>query len=97
MNLHQKKALTKKQIKDDHQKVVIRLAKKNVLNPNPISVSIPTEVGPSKHDLDQPREKKLADAFKSPFKCRITDTKPKLTHQESIVCEWLFNLQGNTS
>ncbi|CAI9260927.1 unnamed protein product [Lactuca saligna] len=53
--------------------------------------------GPSKHDLDQPREKKLADAFKSPFKCRITDTKPKLTHQESIVCEWLFNLQGNTS
>ncbi|CAI9286695.1 unnamed protein product [Lactuca saligna] len=92
-----KKALTKKQIKDDHQKVVIRLAKKNVLNPNPISVSIPTKVGPSKHDLDQPREKKLADAFKSPFKCRITDTKPKLTHQESIVCEWLFNLQGNTS
>ncbi|CAI9285881.1 unnamed protein product [Lactuca saligna] len=88
-------ALTKKQIKDDHQKVVIRLAKKNVLNPNPISVSIPTEV-PSKHDLDQPREKKLVDAFKSPFKCRITDTKPKLTHQESIVCEWLFNLQGNT-
>ncbi|CAI9294481.1 unnamed protein product [Lactuca saligna] len=53
--------------------------------------------GPSKHDLDQPREKKLADAFKSPFKCRITDTKPKLTHQESIVYEWLFNLQGNTS
>ncbi|CAI9300606.1 unnamed protein product [Lactuca saligna] len=53
--------------------------------------------GPSKHDLDQPREKKLADAFKSPFKCRITDTKPKLTHQESIVCEWLFKLQGNTS
>nr|KAJ0216721.1 hypothetical protein LSAT_V11C300121420 [Lactuca sativa] len=92
-----KKALTKKQIKDDLQKVVIRLAKKNVLNPNPISVSIPTEVGPSKHDLDQPREKKLADAFKSPFKCRITDTKAKLTHQESIVCEWLFNLQGNTS
>ncbi|CAI9271385.1 unnamed protein product [Lactuca saligna] len=82
-----KKALTKKEIKDDHQKVVIRLAKKNVLNPNPISVSIPTKVGPSKHDLDQPREKKLADAFKSPFKCRITDTKPKLTHQESIVCE----------
>nr|KAJ0188055.1 hypothetical protein LSAT_V11C900473260 [Lactuca sativa] len=92
-----KKALTKKQIKDDNQKVVIRLANKNVLNPNLISVSIPTEVGPSKHDLDQPREKKLADAFKSPFKCRITDTKPKLTHQESIVCEWLFNLQGNTS
>nr|KAJ0187203.1 hypothetical protein LSAT_V11C900500300 [Lactuca sativa] len=92
-----KKALIKKQIKDDHQKVVIRLAKKNVPNPNPISVSIPTEVGPSKHDLDQPREKKLADAFKSPFKCRITDTKPKRTHQESIVCEWLFNLQGNTS
>nr|KAJ0194691.1 hypothetical protein LSAT_V11C700342620 [Lactuca sativa] len=53
--------------------------------------------GPSKHDLDQPTEKKLADAFKSHFKCRITDTKPKLTHQESIVCEWLFNLQGNTS
>ncbi|CAI9285489.1 unnamed protein product [Lactuca saligna] len=52
--------------------------------------------GPSKHDLDQPREKKLADAFKSPFKYRITDMKPKLTHQESIVCEWLFNLQGNT-
>ncbi|CAI9260749.1 unnamed protein product [Lactuca saligna] len=50
-----KKTLTKKQIKDDHQKVVIRLAKKNVLNPNPISVSIPTEVGPSKNDLDQPR------------------------------------------
>nr|KAJ0187440.1 hypothetical protein LSAT_V11C900479030 [Lactuca sativa] len=25
------------------------------------------------------------------------DTKPKLTHQESIVCEWLFNLQGNIS
>nr|KAJ0214177.1 hypothetical protein LSAT_V11C400224810 [Lactuca sativa] len=92
-----KKPLTKKQIKDDHQKVVIRLAKKNVLNPNPISVSIPIEVGPSKHDLDQPREKKLADAFKSPFKCRTTDTKPKLTHQESIACEWLFNLQGNTS
>ncbi|CAI9277748.1 unnamed protein product [Lactuca saligna] len=88
-----KKPLTKKQIKDGHQKVVIRLAKKNVLNPNPISVSIPTEAGPSKHDLDKPREKKLADAFK----CRITDTKPKLTHQESIVCEWLFNLQGNTS
>ncbi|CAI9280562.1 unnamed protein product [Lactuca saligna] len=92
-----KKTLTKKQIKDDHQKVVIKLAKKNVLNPNPISVSIPTKVGPSKHDLDQPREKKLADAFKSPFKRRITDTKPKLTHHESIVCEWLFKLQGNTS
>ncbi|CAI9280712.1 unnamed protein product [Lactuca saligna] len=46
-----KKALTKKQIKDDHQKVVIRLAKKIFLNPNPISVSIPTVVGPSKHDL----------------------------------------------
>ncbi|CAI9275529.1 unnamed protein product [Lactuca saligna] len=91
------KPLIKKQIKDDHHKVVIRLAKKNVFNPNPISVSIPTEVGPSKHGLDQPREKKLADAFKSPFKCRITDTKPKLTHRESIVSEWLFNLQGNTS
>ncbi|CAI9281758.1 unnamed protein product [Lactuca saligna] len=72
-------------------------SKKNALNPNPIRVSIPTEVGPSKLDLDKPREKKLADAFKSLFKCRITDTKPKLTHQESIICEWLFNLQGNTS
>ncbi|CAI9302650.1 unnamed protein product [Lactuca saligna] len=42
--------------------------------------------GLSKHDLDQPREKKLADAFKSPFKCKKKkiDTKPKLTHQESI-------------
>ncbi|CAI9283923.1 unnamed protein product [Lactuca saligna] len=55
------------------------------------------DTGPSKHDMDQPREKKLVDAFKSPFKCRIIHSKPKLTHQESIVCEWLFNLQGNTS
>ncbi|CAI9281813.1 unnamed protein product [Lactuca saligna] len=94
--LKKQNEMIQKQIKDDHQKVVIRLAKKNVLNPNPIFVSIPTEVGPSKHDLDQPREKKLADSFKSPFKRRITDTKPKLTHQESIACEWLFNLQGNT-
>nr|KAJ0192934.1 hypothetical protein LSAT_V11C800407320 [Lactuca sativa] len=60
MNLHQKKALTKKQIKDDHQKVAIRLAKKNVLNPNPISVSIPTEVGPSKDVVVQTKYGQIA-------------------------------------
>nr|KAJ0213930.1 hypothetical protein LSAT_V11C400204050 [Lactuca sativa] len=83
----QKKTTYKKRIKDDHQKVVIRLANKNVLNPKPISAAIPTEVGPSEHDLDEPREKKLADAFKSPFKCKIIDTKPKLTHHENVVVQ----------
>ncbi|CAI9285150.1 unnamed protein product [Lactuca saligna] len=75
----------------------IESSPKKHLQRNKSKTTIRSEEGPSKHDLDQPREKKLADAFKSPFKCRIIDTKPKLTHQDSIVCEWLFNLQSNTS
>ncbi|CAI9287440.1 unnamed protein product [Lactuca saligna] len=51
---------------DEHQRVVIRLSNKKVLNPNPIFVAIPTEEGPSNHDLDESRPKKLVDPFKSP-------------------------------
>nr|KAJ0207068.1 hypothetical protein LSAT_V11C500259920 [Lactuca sativa] len=36
----------------------MRLANKNVLNAKPISVAIPTEIGPSKHDLGEARKKK---------------------------------------
>ncbi|CAH1446683.1 unnamed protein product [Lactuca virosa] len=46
-------------------------------------------------DIKGKRQMKFSYVYKSPFKERLIDFKPSLTQVENVVCEWLFNLQGN--
>nr|KAJ0195054.1 hypothetical protein LSAT_V11C700375380 [Lactuca sativa] len=46
-------------------------------------------------DVKGKRQIKFSYVYKSPFKERLIDFKPCLTHVENVVCEWLFSLQGN--